>query len=130
MQQKLPNEMSKEIKNYERIRTMKIENLEVNREKRIEALSKTVRRCEYEMKRLQEEPEICDEEVFTEPGELLLEQGVFEEMMRRIKDTLNWCYIDPLGNPVLDFEMLRTNIDYRTLWRIYCCALCFEKSAF
>ena len=56
-----------------------------------------------------------------------LEQGMYEHMMQRIEDTLNWCHIDPFGNAVMDYETLYSNIDYCTLWRIYCCALDFGK---
>lgn len=106
---------------------MKIENLESDRKQRIETLRETIRGCECEIRRLEENPVICEKGLPGDPGSVLLEQGVYEHMMQRIEDTLYWCHIDPFGNVVTDYETLYSNIDYRTLWRIYCCALDFGK---
>ena len=96
---------------------MKIKNLESDRKQRIETSRETIRGCEREIRRLEENPDTCEEGIPGDPGSVLLEQGVYEHMMQRIEDTLNWCHIDPFGNAVMDC----------TLWRIYCCALDFGK---
>lgn len=106
---------------------MKIKNLESDRKQRIETLRETIRGCEREIRRLEENPDTCEEGIPGDTGSVLLEQGVYEHMMQRIEDTLNWCHIDPFGNAVMDYETLYSNIDYCTLWRIYCCALDFGK---
>lgn len=106
---------------------MKIKNLESDRKQRIETLRETIRGCEREIRRLEENPDTCEEGIPGDPGSILMEQGVFEHMMERIEETLQWSHMDAFGNVVLDHETLYSNIDYRTLWRIYCCALDFQK---
>lgn len=76
---------------------MKIKNLESDRKQRIETLRETIRGCEREIRRLEENPDTCEEGIPGDPGSVLLEQGVYEHMMQRIEDTLNWCHIDPFG---------------------------------
>ena len=88
---------------------MKIKNLESDRKQRIETLRETIRGCEREIRRLEENPDTCEEGIPGDPGSVLL------------------CHIDPFGNAVMDYETLYSNIDYCTLWRIYCCALDFGK---
>lgn len=95
---------------------MKIKNLESDRKQRIETLRETIRGCEREIRRLEENPDTCEEGIPGDPGSVLLEQGVYEHMMQRIEDTLNWCHIDPFGNAVMDYETLYSNIDYCTLY--------------
>ena len=75
---------------------MKIKNLESDRKQRIETLRETIRGCEREIRRLEENPDTCEEGIPGDPGSVLLEQGVYEHMMQRIEDTLNWCHIDHL----------------------------------
>lgn len=72
---------------------MKIKNLESDRKQRIETLRETIRGCEREIRRLEENPDTCEEGIPGDPGSVLLEQGVYEHMMQRIEDTLNWCHI-------------------------------------
>lgn len=69
---------------------MKIKNLESDRKQRIETLRETIRGCEREIRRLEENPDTCEEGIPGDPGSVLLEQGVYEHMMQRIEDTLNW----------------------------------------
>lgn len=54
---------------------MKIKNLESDRKQRIETLRETIRGCEREIRRLEENPDTCEEGIPGDPGSVLLEKG-------------------------------------------------------
>ena len=50
---------------------MKIKNLESDRKQRIETLRETIRGCEREIRRLEENPDTCEEGIPGDPGSVL-----------------------------------------------------------